>query len=46
MDLMAVDKKAAQEKVRFVLLTSIGSATLRAGIDASLVREAIVSAMQ
>jgi len=46
MDLMAVDKKAAQGKVRFVLLTSIGSATLRAGIDASLVREAIVSAMQ
>jgi 3-dehydroquinate synthase len=45
-ELMAVDKKAAQGRVRFIVLNSIGSASLRGNVDAALVREAIVSAMQ
>jgi 3-dehydroquinate synthase len=45
-ELMAVDKKAAHGKVRFIVLNSIGSASLRGNVDAALVREAIVSAMQ
>jgi 3-dehydroquinate synthase len=46
MELMAVDKKAAHGKVRFIVLNSIGAASLRANVDPALVREAIVSAMQ
>ena len=46
MELMAVDKKAAQGNVRFVVLNAIGSASLRGNIDPALVREAIVAAMQ
>ena len=46
MDLMALDKKAAQGKLRFVVLEGIGSAALRGGIDERLVREAIVAAAQ
>jgi 3-dehydroquinate synthase len=46
MELMSVDKKAAYGKVRFVLLEAIGTARLRGGIEASLVREAILAATQ
>jgi 3-dehydroquinate synthase len=46
LELMAVDKKAAQGKVRFILLESIGKAALRGGIDERAVREAIVAALQ
>ncbi|HEX9398241.1 MAG TPA: 3-dehydroquinate synthase [Burkholderiales bacterium] len=46
LELMAGDKKAAQGKVRFVLLESIGRAALRGGIEERLVREAIVAAAQ
>jgi 3-dehydroquinate synthase len=46
MELMAGDKKAAQGKVRFVLLESIGRAALRGGLEERLVREAIVAAAQ
>lgn len=42
--LMAVDKKAARGRIRFVLLEVIGRATLRADVDERLVREAIVTA--
>jgi 3-dehydroquinate synthase len=46
LELMAVDKKAAKGKTRFVLLTRIGKAELRSGIDDKSVREAIVAAAQ
>jgi len=46
LELMAVDKKAAKGKARFVVLDSIGCASLRSGIDESLVRKAIVAAAQ
>jgi 3-dehydroquinate synthase len=46
MELMTVDKKAAQGKIRFVLLEGVGHATLRGGIDQDRVREAIVAAAQ
>jgi 3-dehydroquinate synthetase len=46
MELMAVDKKAAQGKIRFVVLEGIGRAALQGGIDAGRVREAIVAAAQ
>jgi 3-dehydroquinate synthase len=46
MELMAVDKKAAQGKLRFVVLEGIGRAALRGGIADRLVREAIVAAAQ
>ena len=45
-ELMAVDKKTAKGKTRFVLLTAIGKAALRADIDDKSVREAIVAAAQ
>ena len=45
-ELMAVDKKAAKGKTRFVLLESIGRAALRADVDERLVRQAIVAAAQ
>jgi 3-dehydroquinate synthase len=44
MDLMAVDKKAARGKLRFVVLESIGRATLKGEIEDRRVREAIVAA--
>ena len=46
MELMAGDKKAAQGKVRFVLLEGIGRAALRGGIAEERLREAIVAAAQ
>lgn len=45
-ELMAVDKKASQGKLRFVVLEDIGRAVLRGAIDERLVREAIVAAAQ
>jgi 3-dehydroquinate synthase len=45
-ELMAVDKKAAQGKLRFVVLEAIGRAALRGEVDERLVREAIVAAAQ
>ena len=44
LELMAVDKKAAKGKTRFVLLESIGRAALRGDVDEALVRKAIVAA--
>src|SRR6185295_4490772 len=44
MALMAVDKKAAKGRTRFVLLQSIGRAALRGDVDDALVRKAIVAA--
>jgi 3-dehydroquinate synthase len=46
LELMAVDKKAAKGKIRFVVLTAIGKAALRADIDDKAVRAAIVAAAQ
>ncbi len=46
MQLMAVDKKASQGKLRFVLLEGIGRAALRGGSDERRVRQAIVAAAQ
>jgi len=46
LELMALDKKVARGRMRFVLLDSIGSASLRDGVDQHLVREAIVAAAQ
>ena len=46
MELMALDKKAAKGKTRFVVLESIGRAALHADVDARTVREAIVAAAQ
>jgi 3-dehydroquinate synthase len=46
MDLMSGDKKAAQGKVRFVLLEGMGRAAVRGGIAPERVREAIVAAAQ
>lgn len=45
-ELMAVDKKAAQGKVRFVLLEAIGKAVLKGGVDEGAVRKALVAATQ
>ena len=45
-ELMAVDKKAAKGRTRFVLLDSIGRARLRSDVDERLVRQAIVAAAQ
>jgi 3-dehydroquinate synthase len=45
-ELMAVDKKAAQGNVRFVVLEGIGRTAVRGGIDEGAVREAIVAAAQ
>ena len=46
LELMAYDKKAAQGKVRFVVLEAIGRAALRGGIDEDRVSAAIVAAAQ
>jgi 3-dehydroquinate synthase len=45
-ELMAVDKKASQGKLRFVVLEDIGRAALRGALDERVVREAIVAAAQ
>jgi 3-dehydroquinate synthase len=46
LELMALDKKAAQGKTRFVLLDAIGRAALPCEADTDLVRAAIVAAAQ
>lgn len=46
LELMAIDKKAARGKVRFVVLDAIGVARLQGDVDSRLVREAIISATQ
>ena len=43
---MAVDKKAAKGKTRFVLLEAIGRAALRGDVERAASREAIVAALQ
>ena len=45
-ELMAVDKKAAKGRTRFVLLESIGRAALHSDVDERLVGQAIVAAAQ
>ena len=45
-ELMALDKKAAKGRMRFVVLESIGRARLRADVDDAAVRGAIVAAVQ
>jgi len=44
LELMALDKKAAKGKTRFVLLESLGRAALRSDVDEKAVRAAIVAA--
>ena len=46
LELMSLDKKAAKGKTRFIVLESIGRAALRADVDSSAVRAAIVAAAQ
>ena len=45
-ELMALDKKAAKGRTRFVVLEAIGRAALRSDVDERLVRQAIVAAAQ
>ena len=46
MELMAGDKKAAQGKLRFVVLEGLGRAALRGELEERRIREAIVAATQ
>lgn len=46
LELMQVDKKAADGNVRFILLDGLGRALLRGGLDTRLVRESIAAAAQ
>ena len=46
LELMALDKKAAKGKTRFVVLERLGQAALRADIEEKSVRAAIVAAAQ
>ena len=46
MELMAGDKKAAQGKLRFVVLEALGRAALRGGVEDDRIRQAIVAAAQ
>jgi len=46
LDLMAVDKKAAKGKGRFIVLEAIGRAALRGDLAESEIRAAIVAALQ
>ncbi|MGH8725394.1 MAG: 3-dehydroquinate synthase [Burkholderiales bacterium] len=46
LELMAIDKKAAKGKTRFVVLEALGRAALHADIDDAAVRGAIVAAAQ
>jgi len=45
-ELMALDKKAAKGRTRFVVLEALGRAALRADVDEAAVRGAIVAAAQ
>ena len=44
MELMSLDKKAAQGRTRFVVLEAIGRARLAADLDDAQVRRAVVAA--
>jgi 3-dehydroquinate synthase len=46
LELMALDKKAAKGRARFVVLEAIGRARLRADVDEKAVRGAIVAAVR
>jgi len=46
LELMAVDKKAAKGRVRFIVLEAIGRAALRGDLAEAAIREAIVAALQ
>jgi 3-dehydroquinate synthase len=46
LELMALDKKAAKGKTRFVVLERMGQAALRSDIEEKSVRAAIVAAAQ
>jgi len=46
LELMALDKKAAKGRTRFVVLETIGRAALRGDVDEKAVRSAIVAAAQ
>jgi shikimate kinase/3-dehydroquinate synthase len=46
MELMAGDKKAAQGKLRFVVLEALGRAALRGGVEEDQIHRAIVAAAQ
>jgi 3-dehydroquinate synthase len=46
MEPMALDKKVAKGRTRFVVLEAIGRAALRADVDEAAVRQAIVAAAQ
>jgi 3-dehydroquinate synthase len=46
LELMAVDKKAAKGRVRFIVLEAIGKAALRGDLAAPAIRAAIVAALQ
>lgn len=46
LDLMASDKKAEQGSIRFILLTAIGSAVIKGGVDAALLRETLTAGDQ
>jgi 3-dehydroquinate synthase len=41
LELMALDKKAAQGRMRFVLLEGLGKAALKTGVDEALVRQVV-----
>jgi 3-dehydroquinate synthase len=43
LELMALDKKAAGGRMRFILLERIGHAVLRADVDERLVRETLAA---
>ena len=43
---MALDKKAAKGRTRFVVLQALGRAELRADVEDAAVRQAIVAAAQ
>jgi 3-dehydroquinate synthase len=43
LELMALDKKAAGGRLRFILLERIGHAVLRGDVDARLVRETLAA---
>lgn len=43
LELMALDKKSAQGRMRFVLLEKLGKAALKSGIDEPLVREVLAT---
>ncbi|HEX7053951.1 MAG TPA: 3-dehydroquinate synthase [Burkholderiales bacterium] len=45
LELMALDKKSAQGRTRFVLLDALGKAALKSGIDESLLRQVLAASV-